>query len=107
MVSRTDARPPCLDADVQYTGSTVSNVRSDLLLPSQRDQRSERIEEALVKAARTLTSRLDVDGVCEGTLDTVQQVFGATSSWILLSDAATRQLRTSARAALAARSSAT
>ena len=94
MVSRTDARPPCLDADVQYTGSTVSNVRSDLLLPSQRDQRSERVEEALVKAARTLPSRLDVDSVCEGTLDTVQQVFGATSSWILLSDAATRQLRT-------------
>jgi hypothetical protein len=58
------------------------------------DRRPGAVEEALVKAARTLTSHLDVDGVCAAVLDAVEHVFGATSSWILLHDTGIRQLRT-------------
>jgi formate hydrogenlyase transcriptional activator len=58
------------------------------------DRRPGEVEEALVKAARALTSHLDVEGVCAGLLDAVESVFGATSSWILLYDASSRQLRT-------------
>jgi len=42
------------------------------------------IEDALIEASRALTSRLDVGGVASALLDAVQQVFGATSSWVLL-----------------------
>ncbi|MEZ5292324.1 MAG: sigma 54-interacting transcriptional regulator [Vicinamibacterales bacterium] len=42
------------------------------------------IETALIDAARSLTSRLDVSSVCTALLDAVQEVFGATSSWVLL-----------------------
>ncbi|HXC78233.1 MAG TPA: sigma 54-interacting transcriptional regulator, partial [Candidatus Acidoferrum sp.] len=64
-------------------------------LPStSRDRRPGEVEEALVKAARTLTSHLDVDGACGAVLDAVENVFGATSSWILLYDTGIRQLRT-------------
>ena len=52
------------------------------------------IEEALVNAARTLTSHLDIDGVCSATLDAVENVFQAGSSWMLLYDAEAGQLRT-------------
>src|SRR5215467_488970 len=55
-----------------------------------------RIEAALVLAARALTAHLDIEGVCGAVLDAVADVFGATSSWILLYDPAARQLRTAA-----------
>lgn len=42
------------------------------------------VEEALIAAARALTSRLDVAGASQAVLDAVQDVFGATSSWVLL-----------------------
>lgn len=41
-----------------------------------------------------LTAHLDVDGVCGAILDAVADVFGATSTWILLYDSSTRCLRT-------------
>jgi formate hydrogenlyase transcriptional activator len=52
------------------------------------------IEQGLVKAARALTSQLDVEGVCSAVLDAVDEVFGAVSSWILLYDGGSRMLRT-------------
>ncbi len=51
------------------------------------------MEGALVGAARTLTSLLDVAGVASAVLDAVQNVFGATSSWVLLHEPRDRQLR--------------
>ena len=49
------------------------------------DTRARRsLEEALVAAARALTSHLDVSGVASALLDAVHDVFGATSSWVLL-----------------------
>jgi transcriptional regulator with GAF, ATPase, and Fis domain len=42
-----------------------------------------RIEDDLLTAVRKLTSRLDVNGVCEAILAGVETVFAATSSWIL------------------------
>lgn len=62
--------------------------------PSGSWGRQGEVEEALVKAARTLTSHLDVEGACAAVLDAVEDVFGATSIWILLYDAGNRQLRT-------------
>jgi formate hydrogenlyase transcriptional activator len=59
-----------------------------------RDRQPGEVEEALVKAARMLTSHLDVDGVCRAVLDAVENVFGAASTWILLYDAGIKQLRT-------------
>ena len=53
-----------------------------------------RVEAALVLAARSLTTHLDVEGVCRAVLDAAAEVFGATSSWILLHDASTKRLRT-------------
>ena len=70
------------------------NVASGPLSSALSDRRPGNVEEALVKAARTLTSHLDVDGVCVAVLDAVESVFGAASSWILLYDAGIRQLRT-------------
>ena len=70
------------------------NVASNPLPSALSDRRPGNVEEALVKAARTLTSHLDVDGVCAAVLDAVENVFGATSSWILLYDAGIKQLRT-------------
>jgi formate hydrogenlyase transcriptional activator len=64
------------------------------VLPAPSAVGSERVEGALVQAARRLTSHLDVDGVCSAVLDAVGDVFGAESSWILLYNAATRQLQT-------------
>ena len=52
------------------------------------------VEHALVAAARALTSRLDVSGAAEAVLNGVQDVFGASSSWILLHDAREDRLRT-------------
>jgi formate hydrogenlyase transcriptional activator len=69
--------------------SSTRGLRS--ILPAER---SGSIEGALVKAARALTARLDIDGVCRATLDAVEEVFGADAGWILLYDAAARQLRT-------------
>jgi formate hydrogenlyase transcriptional activator len=47
---------------------------------------------ALLKLARALTARLDVDDVCSATLGALEEVFGATSSWILLCDSSKRAL---------------
>jgi formate hydrogenlyase transcriptional activator len=46
-----------------------------------------RIEDTLIKAARSLNASLDVTGVCNAVLDAVEEIYGATSSWILLHDA--------------------
>lgn len=51
------------------------------------------VEEGLIAAARSLTSRLDVSGASLAVLDAVQDVFGATSSWVLLHEPRERQLR--------------
>jgi formate hydrogenlyase transcriptional activator len=51
-------------------------------------------DDALIATARALTSHLDVDRVCEAVLTAASIVFGATSSWILLHDAASNTLRT-------------
>jgi len=76
-----------------YTESAVSaNAASNASPLVAPDRRPNGVEEALVKAARTLTSHLDIDAVCRAVLDAVEDVFGATSSWILLHDAG--QLRT-------------
>jgi formate hydrogenlyase transcriptional activator len=55
---------------------------------------SEGIEEHLLIALRRLTETLDVQGVCEAVLSGVENVFGASSSWIMLHNAATDTLRT-------------
>ena len=75
-------------------GTVSVNVPYNPLPSTSRDRRPGEVEEALVKAARTLTSHLDVDGACGAVLDAVENVFGATSSWILLYDTGIRQLRT-------------
>ena len=58
------------------------------------DRRPGAVEQALVKAARALTSHLDVESVCAAILSAVETVFNAASSWILLHDTGSRQLRT-------------
>jgi formate hydrogenlyase transcriptional activator len=55
---------------------------------------SEGIEEPLLMALRRLTETLDVQGVCEAVLGGVENVFGASSSWIMLHNPATDTLRT-------------
>ena len=83
----------------------ISNARSTLgdavaipafpaAPPPERDQQSTNIEAGLVRAARALTARLDVDRVCHAVLTTVGDVFGARASWILLYHSGTKQLRT-------------
>jgi formate hydrogenlyase transcriptional activator len=52
------------------------------------------LEDDLLSAMRKLTATLDVDGVCEAVLTGVENVFGATSSWIMLHDAEANALRT-------------
>ena len=52
------------------------------------------LEDHLLTAVRKLTATLDVEGVCEAVLTGVEKVFGATSSWIMLHDAESNQLRT-------------
>jgi formate hydrogenlyase transcriptional activator len=56
--------------------------------------RSKSVENALVKAARALGASLDLNGVCQAVLDAVEEIFGATSSWIVLHDPQTDQLKT-------------
>jgi formate hydrogenlyase transcriptional activator len=53
-------------------------------------------EMALIRAALSLTARLDLEQTCEAILDTVEQMFGARSAWILLHDSAADQLVTAA-----------
>jgi formate hydrogenlyase transcriptional activator len=56
------------------------------------------IQAALVRAARVLTMSLDVGAVCDAVLGAIEEVFGATSCWILLHDEqANRLLTASAR----------
>ena len=52
------------------------------------------VEAALVKAARSLTERLDVGAVCQAIIDAVEELFDARSAWILLYDPAVKLLRT-------------
>lgn len=52
------------------------------------------IEDHMLAALRKLTATLDVAGVCEAVLSGVEDVFGATSSWIMLHDDAASLLRT-------------
>ncbi|MGD9904932.1 MAG: sigma 54-interacting transcriptional regulator, partial [Vicinamibacterales bacterium] len=52
------------------------------------------VEDALIAAARALTSQLDVAAAAAAVLDAVADVFGATSSWVLLYDATERHLKT-------------
>ena len=84
------------DADCRHVVPALAHTRNAVSTsvvsdPSSSAPRSDgrpgNVEEALVKAARTLTSHLDEDGVCAAVLDAVENVFGATSSWILLYDA--------------------
>jgi formate hydrogenlyase transcriptional activator len=58
------------------------------------DEPATKIEDALIRAARSLTAHLDIDGVCQAVLDAVGDVFGARCSWILLHHPGTKQLRT-------------
>lgn len=58
------------------------------------DCRGRIVEDALVKAARALGAGLDLNSVCEAVLDAVEEIFGATSSWIVLHDPQTNQLKT-------------
>jgi formate hydrogenlyase transcriptional activator len=51
-------------------------------------------EDALIGAALSLAERLDVKATCEAMLDTVERVFAADASWILLHDAASDRLVT-------------
>jgi formate hydrogenlyase transcriptional activator len=55
-----------------------------------------RVEDALIKAARSLNSSLDLDSVCRAVLDAVEEIYGATSSWILLYDLHEAVLKTCA-----------
>ena len=52
------------------------------------------VEEQMLIALRRVTATLDVQGVCEAVLDGVEHVFGATSSWVMLHEAASHTLRT-------------
>jgi formate hydrogenlyase transcriptional activator len=61
--------------------------------PSANRHALEPTEATLIEAARALTARLDVPGVCTAVLDAVEQVFGATASWVLLDDDGGRTLR--------------
>jgi formate hydrogenlyase transcriptional activator len=51
-------------------------------------------ERTLVTAAVALAARLDVTATCDAVLDAAEQMFQATSTWILLHDRATNSLRT-------------
>lgn len=52
------------------------------------------LEDHLLAAVRKLTATLDVQGVCDAILCGVENVFGATSSWIMLHDPEANVLRT-------------
>lgn len=52
------------------------------------------LEDHLLAAVRRLTATLDVGGVCDAVLCGVENVFGATSSWIMLHDPDANVLRT-------------
>ncbi len=75
------------DPDVQQPQSWAYQAVKALPL-------SEGIEDHLLSAVRKLTAILDVGGVCEAVLKGVEQVYGATSSWIMLHDPASNVLRT-------------
>ena len=55
---------------------------------------SDGVEEHLLMALRRMTETLDVQGVCEAVLGGIENVFGASSSWIMLHNPATDTLRT-------------
>jgi formate hydrogenlyase transcriptional activator len=80
------------------SGSTLEDAVAIPAAPAaplpERDDETATIADGLVRAARALTARLDVDRVCHAVLDAVGDVFGARSSWILLYHPGTKQLRT-------------
>jgi formate hydrogenlyase transcriptional activator len=51
-------------------------------------------ERALLDVAIALAARLDVEATCDAVLDAAEQMFGATSAWILLHDRSANSLRT-------------
>ena len=61
---------------------------------SEDDASSRGAERALMAAARALSAQLTIEGACMAALEAVQQVFGATSSWIMLHDRNSATLRT-------------
>jgi formate hydrogenlyase transcriptional activator len=79
---------------VEYTDRSMPANDVARPLPTGSSDAPGGIEAALVRAARTLTTHLDVEGVCRAVLDAVADVFCATSSWMLLYDPTTKQLRT-------------
>ena len=72
--------------------ATPGDVRAFSLI--RPDAAPGHVERALVKAARSLTARLDVGAVCQAVIDAVEDVFDARSAWILLFDPSSQQLRT-------------
>jgi formate hydrogenlyase transcriptional activator len=60
----------------------------------RRAHSSDAVEKALVAAARALTAQLDVMQVCSAVLKSVEDVFGARASWILLHESSSGLLRT-------------
>jgi hypothetical protein len=51
------------------------------------------IEDHFLTSMRRLTATLDVRGVCDALLEGVEDVFGATSAWIMLHDRAGERLQ--------------
>jgi formate hydrogenlyase transcriptional activator len=58
------------------------------------DARRLEVEAALIRAARALSSKLDLDAACAAVLEALEEVFGARASWILLYEEETDVLRT-------------
>src|SRR4249920_3294732 len=88
------ADPPSVSTFGTLKGTVSANRAAKATTSLPREPRARRVEAALVKAARTLTSHLDVERVCDAVLDAVEAVFNAGSSWILIYDANSRKLRT-------------
>jgi len=78
--------------DEAMNAETSGSVKS----PEDSGNTSWQVEAALVKAARSLTERLDTAAVCQAVLDAVETVFDARSAWVLLYDPQSKQLRTCA-----------
>ncbi len=62
-------------------------------LPTDAARRQHEVEAAIIRAARALTLHLDLQSVAAATLDAVEEIFGATSSWLLLGHDAGHRLR--------------
>ena len=58
----------------------------DVVALAEMDSDLTGAEKALIKAALTLSAKLDVTATCNAMLNAVEEIAGATSSWILLRD---------------------